>query len=295
MAEALSHIVLPIGPERSECIEAVDEFGEAVVKEIALLLRLEVFKGRCGQDVPAVRVGNAEPEAADGYVPWEKPYVFIGIIYCKEDCCAHYVRVKKKILEDRLLLQQAIRRAMLLAICRCVLQEDLFLMHGAALLCPWNQRAIILFGESGVGKSTCSRRFLSQGGDFLSDDMFMLRFTAEGECFVQPLPTMSGFDVYDISVNFSKSVQVVGAYQLYRGEDDRIEAADPIQWRLWLSSSLNNFLVYPIKWLPAEFHRQLFMKQLGGVAKIHKAFGQKMILGDLEGHIFEHVKNDTQA
>ena len=168
-------------------------------------------------------------------------------------------------------------------------------MHGASLFCPWNQKAIIVFGESGVGKSTCSRRFLSQGGDFLSDDMFMLRFAPNGDCFTQPLPTMSGFDVYDISVKFSKPVQVIRAYQLYRGEDDRIAQADPVQWRLWLSSSLNNFLVYPIKWLPVELHRKLFMKQLGGVARIHKAFGQKMILGDLEGHIYDHIKDDTQS
>ncbi|MCQ2396876.1 MAG: hypothetical protein MJ106_04170 [Lentisphaeria bacterium] len=126
MSAAMSHIFLPIGFERSECIEAVDEFGEAVVKEVASLLKIEVLPGGSDEKIPAVRIGNAEPAAEDGYVPWEKPYVFFGVIYCRKDCCAHYIRVKKKVREDRGLLQQALRRAMLLAICRRVLAEDVF-------------------------------------------------------------------------------------------------------------------------------------------------------------------------
>lgn len=292
MSAALSHVVLPIGSDRIECIEAMDEAGEAVLKELSCLLRVKKLPGSCADDMPAVRVGNMAPDDAYGYVPWEKPYAFAGLIYCHQDYCSHYVRVKSKVLTDRLFLLQALWRALILALCRCVLDEEVFLMHGAVLLCPWNQKAVVLFGESGVGKSTCSRRFLSQGGDFLSDDMFILKFMPDGDCFVQPLPTFSGFDVYDISVKFSNPVQVAGAYQLYRGEDDKVEAAEPIQWRLWLSSSLNNFLEYPMKWLPLELHRKLFMRQIGGVVKILKAFGQKRIMGDLGGHVFDHLKND---
>lgn len=291
MSFALSHIILPIGFDRQEFVEAVDESGEAVLKEMASLLRLEIHPGVCGEAIPAIRIGNLPPDENLGYVPWQRPYAFSGQVL-EHKCGGRYIRVKTAVLTERNFLVQAIRRSLLLAICRCVLSENVFLMHGASLLCPWNHQAVILFGESGVGKSTCSRRFQSQGGDFISDDMFMLKFAADGKCYVQPLPTFSGFDVYDISVKFSKIVQVAGAYQLYRGEDDRIEPAEGIQWRLWLSSSLNNFLEYPREWLPLEIHRKLFMRQLGGISKIMQAFGQKRIMGDLEGHIFEHLKND---
>ncbi len=70
------------------------------------------------------------------------------------------------------------------------------LLHGVVLVHK-NGEATVLFGESGVGKSTTARRYAEAGGKVACDDQMLLRFSPDGSFFVQPLPTWSAAQAAD--------------------------------------------------------------------------------------------------
>ena len=65
---------------------------------------------------------------------------------------------------------------------------DLLMIHGALL--DTVQGGVLLCGQSGMGKSTSSRRWRAAGGKVFSDDMILLEFH-NGEICAHPLPTWS--------------------------------------------------------------------------------------------------------
>ena len=63
------------------------------------------------------------------------------------------------------------------------------LVHGAALM--KGDSALLLCGESGIGKSTTAKRWEKLGRKFAADDMFLLEYGREGGFFAHALPTWS--------------------------------------------------------------------------------------------------------
>ncbi|MBR2427935.1 MAG: hypothetical protein IKB16_14470 [Lentisphaeria bacterium] len=68
-------------------------------------------------------------------------------------------------------------------------RKDFALFHGTLLDEPDNQ-SILLFGESGVGKSTTRNRWLQEGGSSVADDAILL-YHENGKFYARPLPTWS--------------------------------------------------------------------------------------------------------
>ena len=68
-------------------------------------------------------------------------------------------------------------------------RQDFALFHGTLLDEP-DGRSILLFGESGVGKSTTRNRWLDEGGRSVADDAILL-YHENGKFYARPLPTWS--------------------------------------------------------------------------------------------------------
>ena len=67
--------------------------------------------------------------------------------------------------------------------------KNAVLVHCAAL--ETERGAVVLFGESGMGKSTASARWRAYGGKCISDDMVLLDFTGGETVYVRRMPTWS--------------------------------------------------------------------------------------------------------
>lgn len=183
-----------------------------------------------------------------------------------------------------------LRRICHLAVFSRVLSADVLLVHGAILRYPDLQTAAVIFGESGMGKSTASRRFVSQGGEAPSDDKLVFCRLANGEYTAQPLPTWSAIDERDISVDFANATRVGGLLNLQRGHDDEIYELNVVQWRLGITSSFGNALAFPKGWLPAGYMQRLMLRELDAVSALIGRFGHLGIRGDLNGHLYDHLR-----
>ena len=81
------------------------------------------------------------------------------------------------------------------------------LMHGA-LLEEKDNNCTLLFGESGIGKSTSVRRYRAGGGSACADDMFFL-YMKEGRFYARRMPTWSAVvsgkneKCYDFNTEFA--------------------------------------------------------------------------------------------
>lgn len=78
-------------------------------------------------------------------------------------------------------------------ICGCAASllrgNPVMLMHCGML--ERGDEALLLCGESGMGKSTSSRRWRESGGSAISDDMILVEFTEDSGVLVHRLPTWS--------------------------------------------------------------------------------------------------------
>ena len=62
--------------------------------------------------------------------------------------------------------------------------RDFLVLH-ASTVCR-NGRSVIIMGESGAGKSTTAREFISHGWEIMTDDVAAIRFAPDGTPFVVP-------------------------------------------------------------------------------------------------------------
>ena len=77
-----------------------------------------------------------------------------------------------------------------MACLHAILRGEKFLLCHSGLL-ETSKGGILLFGESGVGKSTACARWRAQGGKCISDDMALLDFSGEETVYVRRMPTWS--------------------------------------------------------------------------------------------------------
>ncbi len=113
------------------------------------------------------------------------------------------------------------------------------LMHGALLENP-DGSCTLLFGDSGVGKSTSVRRYRAAGGQAVADDLFFAYFEG-GKLYARPMPTWSAvaagtnLDCYD----FARSLPVSQLLLLLRDpEREHLGEVSSEQFRLSLLKSV---------------------------------------------------------
>ena len=105
--------------------------------------------------------------------------------------------------------------------------EDAVLAHCAVL--ETDRGAVLLFGESGMGKSTAFRRWLADGGRGRSDDMALLDFSGDdGEVFVRRMPTWSACREERNEWNYpaGEELPLTGVLALGRSESGHDEIVD---------------------------------------------------------------------
>jgi len=103
---------------------------------------------------------------------------------------------------------------------------DAVLVHCSAL--ETDRGAVVLFGESGMGKSTASARWRAQGGKCISDDMALLDFSGEGPIYVRRMPTWSACKEGKNEWNYpaGEELPLAGVLALGRSETGRDEIVE---------------------------------------------------------------------
>jgi len=94
--------------------------------------------------------------------------------------------------------------------------------------------AVVLFGESGMGKSTASARWRAQGGKCVSDDMALLDFSGGDRIYVRRMPTWSACREGKNEWNYpaGEELPLIGVLALGRSEtgQDEIVELSPAQY-----------------------------------------------------------------
>ena len=111
--------------------------------------------------------------------------------------------------------------------------EKFILCHCTLLETP--QGGVLLFGESGVGKSTASARWRAQGGQCISDDMALMDFSDRGgNVFLRRMPTWSAVREGNNEWNYpcGEEIPLAGVLALGRSESghDEIVELKPAQY-----------------------------------------------------------------
>lgn len=228
---------------------------------------------------------------------WEKwtcLFPFDGTMFWIPDKLRFHIQLNRPVNSRENTSLRIIRRAFFLALLPAIMNQKMIIMHGTLLKMPTSGNGYIVFGESGMGKSTLSRRFETQGGTFLSDDKMLVIRQYDGSLTAQPTPTWSNWGRHDFAVNFNDYANIRGMLTLTRGEDDRIQSVDSIKWNLGFASSLGNVLVYPPQWLPQALKKKLLVQEMSFATDFPSRFGYHEIQGALDGHIMEHLKTCYQ-
>ena len=280
-------ISLPFADSSQERIAACGHGNCAMLRMLAGFLRLPILQEE--DESPAVMISEELP-TTDGWEEWTGVTGFKGRILWMPDTFRFHFQIPPA---KRYAIVPIIRRAFNLASLRRTLFGRTTFVHGALLLFKEAGTATVLFGHSGIGKSTASERFIRQGGSCLSDDKMLLSFHEDGRVLAQPTPTWSRFGVRELDVDFSSIVPVSSILWLSRGENDTIRAADPVQWRLTFVKSLSNVLEYPCNWLPQNVLRPILEKVISLMPEIERHFGAFELLGDLNGSIYLNLREFT--
>lgn len=139
--------------------------------------------------------------------------------------------------------------------------ENAVLVHCTALETDWG--AVVLFGESGMGKSTASARWRAHGGKCISDDMVLLDFTGSDTIYVRRMPTWSACREGKNEWNYpaGEELPLIGVLALGRNESgtggDQIVEVSAAQFYAQCYRSMFYWnLLYAGK-LPEEMQKRL--------------------------------------
>lgn len=277
---------MPFADGSQEIITAEGTLARRALKNVGRLLKLPI-QATDGA-LPESHISLSENRPEGDWQNWEGTVPFPGQIFWNEETLDFHFLLTPA--EDGKQLYICIaRRAIYLAVCRRTLLGNSFMLHGTLLYFD-EEHASVIFGLSGMGKSTASRRFTAQGGAFLSDDKMVLTLK-NGQFFAQPTPTWSRVCEEDISVPFSTALPVRSLMMLLRGEDDRIFPGNEAQWHIELASDLSEYLYVPPNWMPRTLIRRVAAKTIGNMSELKKHFGVYEVRGDLNGHLYSHLHN----
>ena len=137
--------------------------------------------------------------------------------------CCNRKASKNPYLQMHCLWQTSLTQAVLNAILR---GEPAVLTHCALL--ETERGAVMVFGESGMGKSTASARWRACGGKCVSDDMALLDFSGGDPIYVRRMPTWSACREGKNEWNYpaSEEIPVAGVLALGRSESGRDEIVE---------------------------------------------------------------------
>ena len=289
----VTRLLLPFPDGTSAVVAAEGRWARTLLAELAGVLRLTPESVSSPAAADCMLADGGEPPA--GFQAWPGALRAEGRMYWDPASFRFHLRLEESLSRGHHL--PIVRRVFNLALLRRTLRGGASVMlHGALLALPETGQGVVLFAESGVGKSTASRRFAAQGGTALADDKLLLTFLSDGRLVAQPTPTWSRLaKERDISVAFAAPVPVAAVLMLSRGEGDRIEEASEADWRIALCRGFGNVLFNPVGWLPEEVRKAVMAAALPRAEELRRRFGTRMLRGDLHGEIFRHLRDFVRA
>lgn len=154
VSAVLGVLALPVGPENGRTPDCTIRIRRAEPPQIPVELE--------GFDVPD---GICHTNGKTLYLELDGSLVVIGTTG-EQDI---EVWIRKQYDLSSWILAQLISQALAAAMRRC----GLFLLHGAGVRPPQEDKAILIAGNSGTGKSTITFQLASWGWGYLSDDVLL--------------------------------------------------------------------------------------------------------------------------
>ena len=135
----------------------------------------------CGLEIPRIPGELDRFDVADGvcYTNGKSLYIDLDgslVVVGSNRESGVDVWIRKRYEDSSWLLSQLISQALAAAMRRC----GLFLLHAAGVRAPGDDKAILVAGDSGAGKSTITFQLASFGWGYLSDDVLLLSKGANG-------------------------------------------------------------------------------------------------------------------
>ena len=179
MTKSAAILQLPLDSGRSVRLGAESGAGSAFLRTLASVLQLECCETA---DLSGCRaVLASQTPSASKFVRCRR-MMRSGEKLVVYPVVRNHPRRESEALQLRALLCGAVALEMLYR------PGNFALMHGTLLEEP--DGGILLFGTSGIGKSTTRNRYIAEGGVSVADDA-VLCYTENGEFFARRLPTWS--------------------------------------------------------------------------------------------------------
>jgi hypothetical protein len=160
---------------------------------------------------------------------------------------------------------------------------EFFLFHGSLL--EDGKDAVLLFGESGIGKSTTRRRWLSEGGSSTSDDA-MLCFFDGNDLYARCLPTWSD---WSMNGSFSRRYpaaeprRIKSILWLSRGKESQyISQIPPAVWHAQMMSALMVHAISPVRRFSDTEKTQYLNNIWNFICKVDKKFAPRGLFAHLD-------------
>lgn len=165
--------------------------------------------------------------------------------------------------------------------------EAFLLCHCTLLETP--QGGVLLFGESGVGKSTASARWRAQGGQCISDDMALMDFSDRGgNVFLRRMPTWSAVREGKNEWNYpcGEEIPLAGVLALGRSESGRDEIVElkPAQYFAQCYRSMFYWTLLFAERLRPEEQTPIIETIRSFTERITKQYPPRALLTVLEGN-----------
>ena len=169
---------------------------------------------------------------------------------------------------------------------------DASLVHCAAL--ETDRGAVLLFGESGMGKSTAFGRWRAAGGKGFSDDMTLLDFSGRDGIYVRRMPTWSaceaGLNKWDYPAG--EELPLAGVFALGRsstGRDEIVELS-PAQFFAQCYRSVFYWSLFRAKDLPRVLQERLAAQIRRRTERIAEMFPPRALLTVPDGSPVELIE-----
>lgn len=239
----ICHILIPLNIDgsRSAAIAAADELSASLLQELAKSMDTECIPGnpadyqvllKCDPDIKGRQILRQENLLEIHYSP-------------------SYIHNNHR---EALVLRYCVFSAITMV--RHTTEQNMTLFHGTFLE-ENAEEGILLFGESGIGKSTTYRRWVDEGGSCTSDDALIL-FHCNGEFYVRPLPTWS---------HWLKN----GNQRIYP-----VKKASRVRAMYWLTRDAERQQITPAE--PARYHCQMLSAMLLHSYVAHRSFSTEEIM-----------------
>lgn len=169
------------------------------------------------------------------------------------------------------------------------------LFHGSML--EDGSDAVLLFGESGIGKSTTRRRWIEEGGSSAADDAMLCFFDGD-QLYARPLPTWSdwfknGSSSRRYPINEPRKIKSV--LWLSRGEDSQyIAPVQPAVWHAQMMSAMALHSNYAMRYFTQD-EKSAYLEHIWNfICKIDKTFPQRGLFAHLDFSLKDTLLKEFQ-